>query len=382
VFFGVWADSDAALKRYQAEAHNLHNGHKPTRRDRLTIAELVNKFLTSKKRLHDACEIASRTWTDYFDTCELLVELLGGEKVVEDLGPGDFERLREKMADRWGPVRLGNVMQRVRSVFKYAADYRLVDKPVHFGRSFDRPSKKTLRIARAKRGPRMFEAGDLRALLDRASQPLRTMILLGTNCGFGNTDVATLPETAVDLDGGWINFPRPKTGVNRRCPLWPETIAGLREVLSTRPRAKAASDAGLVFLTAFGSRFVTVTTDKVPAHEQNGNGVHKALRVCWGDALTKEFRKAASALGVQKNGVSFYALRHTFQTVADESRDRVAVSSIMGHTDNSMAGVYRERISDERLQAVTAHVRAWLFGSPAQEQPPADVFLSNGRIEP
>jgi hypothetical protein len=33
----------------------------------------------------------------------------------------------------------------------------------------------------------------------------------------------------------------------------------------------------------------------------------------------------------------------------------------MGHADHSMASYYRERISDDRLQAVTDHVRAWLL---------------------
>jgi hypothetical protein len=33
----------------------------------------------------------------------------------------------------------------------------------------------------------------------------------------------------------------------------------------------------------------------------------------------------------------------------------------MGHADGSMASVYRERISDERLKAVVEHVRQWLF---------------------
>ena len=35
----------------------------------------------------------------------------------------------------------------------------------------------------------------------------------------------------------------------------------------------------------------------------------------------------------------------------------------MGHVDSTMAGQYRERISDERLQAVVETVRAWLFGT-------------------
>jgi hypothetical protein len=34
----------------------------------------------------------------------------------------------------------------------------------------------------------------------------------------------------------------------------------------------------------------------------------------------------------------------------------------MGHADETMASRYRERISDERLIAVTDHVHHWLFG--------------------
>jgi outer membrane protein OmpA-like peptidoglycan-associated protein len=50
-----------------------------------------------------------------------------------------------------------------------------------------------------------------------------------------------------------------------------------------------------------------------------------------------------------------------FRTVADEARDQPAANSIMGHADESMAAVYRERIGDDRLRAVANHVQAWLF---------------------
>ena len=73
----------------------------------------------------------------------------------------------------------------------------------------------------------MFEADEIRRILDVAGPIRRAMVLLGANCGFGNTDVATLPQAAVDLDSGWIDFPRPKTEINRRVPLWPETVTAL-----------------------------------------------------------------------------------------------------------------------------------------------------------
>jgi hypothetical protein len=47
-----------------------------------------------------------------------------------------------------------------------------------------------------------------------------------------------------------------------------------------------------------------------------------------------------------------------FEAEGGEARDQVAVDAIKGHVDPSMRAQHRERISDERLQAVTEHVRA------------------------
>ena len=66
------------------------------------------------------------------------------------------------------------------------------------------------------------------------------MILLGINCGFGNHDCGTLPKSAIDLEAGWVNYPRPKTAIERRCPLWPETIEAIREAIEAATAAKSA----------------------------------------------------------------------------------------------------------------------------------------------
>jgi integrase len=132
-------------------------------------------------------------------------------------------------------------------------DEDLVEKAVKFGKQFAKPGKKTQRLHRAQNGPRMFEAHELRTILARAKPQMRAMILLGINCGFGNSDVSALPQRAVNLETGWIDFPRPKTGIPRRCPLWPETVTAIREALARRVAPKDPADEGLVFLTS-GSR--------------------------------------------------------------------------------------------------------------------------------
>src|SRR5205823_1983301 len=80
------------------------------------------------------------------------------------------------------------------------------------------------------------------------------------------------------------------------------------------------------------------------------------------DNVTIQFTLLLKALGLHRSGIGFYTLRHVFRTVADAARDPVAIDLIMGHTDPSMGGHYRERVEDDRLRAVAEHVRAWLFG--------------------
>ena len=75
------------------------------------------------------------------------------------------------------------------------------------------------------------------------------------------------------------------------------------------------------------------------------------------------FKKLLKEEELYRPGVGFYSLRRTFETVAGETLDQPAVDLVMGHTPNAndMAARYRQRIGDERLEAVAEHVRKWLF---------------------
>jgi integrase len=305
--------------------------------DGLTLVDLTNRFLTSKQRQLTAGEIGKLTFLDYHRVCAMILAQFGQNRLVDDLASDDFESLKAVFVKGRGPVAWGNLIRRSRVMFKYGYDAGLIDKPVRYGPQFKTASKTVLRKDRNQAGPRMFEAKQIRQMIDTAGPQLRAMILLGINCGFGNSDCATLPLTAVDLQDGWITFPRPKTGIGRRCPLWPETVEAIKIAIAERqgPPDKYV--------------FVCRETER----QSRGNLISKATAT-----LLKN-------LGIDKPGLNFYALRHCFLTIAEESHDFPAVRFIMGHNDPSMAGLYREHIGDERLQAVADHVRGWLFGSVA-----------------
>ena len=363
-YFGRWARREngklvripgdgwkEALEEYKKVADDLHAGRTPRVKSEggLIMADLCDRFLNAKLRKVAAGEMGSRMFQDYKEVTDLLVAAFGKTRLVTDLAADDFEKLRADLAERWGPVRLGNAVTRIKSVFKYADDNTLIDRPVRFGSEFHKPDRAVLRRHRAQAGEKMLEAADLCRLIEAAGTPFRAVVLLGINCGFGNHDCATLPRSALDLGAGWIDFPRPKTGVGRRCPLWPETVAAIREALAARPEAKDKADADLVFLMPTGRRWVRVTeksrTDNISVH----------------------FANLMQELGLHREGIGFYTLRHVFRTIADAARDPVAIDFIMGHSDPTMAAHYRERIDDSRLRAVADHVRGWLYGQATPE---------------
>lgn len=142
-------------------------------------------------------------------------------------------------------------------IFKYAYEIGLLEHPVRFGSTFKMPSKKALRQVRQAKPPRMFEAEELRTILDNADMPLKAIILLGINCGFGATDVANLPMTAFDFNRQIVDFSRPKTADERHCTLWPETIEAVQEAIEKHKTPKDKADEHLLFITKYGDASVT-----------------------------------------------------------------------------------------------------------------------------
>lgn len=338
-----------ALAIYKAQADDLHAGRTPRVKktgDGLTIKDLCNRFLTAKLRKRKAGEITQPTFNEYRGVTDLLISQFGKERLVDDLAADDLEQLRDHMAEGLGPVRLGNTIGRVKSVFKYGHEAGILNQPMRFGPEFKKPSAAVLRRHKAKNGEKMLQVDQLRQLLDAAPLQLKAMLLLGINCGFIAKDCADLPLSALDLEGGWINFPRPKTGIPRRCYLWSETREAIKTAIDERVEPRHDAAKGLVFVTTRGRPWLS-------------RGIANPITVASLD-LMKE-------VGVHRKGIGFATLRHVFRTIADGCRDQVAINHVMGHSDGSMAATYRERVDDSRLVAVADHVRGWLFPAEGGE---------------
>ena len=143
-FFGVWADPQTALGRYLAAAGDLHAGRLPRAStlaySELTIKDACNHLLNWQKEKLDAGEIGARWFEDCRAILARFANVAGKNRLVSDLRPEDFQRYRARLAKRLGVHALTRNLTTIRSVFKYAYDVDLIDRPIKFGKGFANPT--------------------------------------------------------------------------------------------------------------------------------------------------------------------------------------------------------------------------------------------------
>ena len=197
---------------------------------------------------------------------------------------------------------------------------------------------------------------DLEKLLSNADVVDSSLIMLGLNCGFGNSDIGTLKLKDVDLEVGTISHPRPKTGVERDFNLWPETVQILEAYLKNH-RGKPINDdtSDLFFVNRRGRAFCW--------QELKEDG--KLRRT---DAIKLRFERLCKRAGIdRKYGVGFYIIRHTYATlIGNESKDFREVQAALGQITIQQQEVYRH---DRAIKAQQAQerVRGQLVGTGIQE---------------
>lgn len=368
-YFGVVTDPETALRRYQAESPALHSGAVPAGVDAGNdLQTVLNTWLTWQKRRVDVGELAASTYRDDRMVAEWLGQTAGWETPIVELTPARWSGLRASLGEKYKtPTTVRKFVVLVRQAMNWAAAARLIGA-VEFGQEWAAPPQRVIRLHQSRRRaetPRLLTAEQIRQLLAAApTESLRAMILLGINCGFGQTDcselrIEELQGSGVGVRGseknppyGMISGVRNKTGAERTCVLWPVTAAALRNVIGKRT-------SGPVFVTRSGRSFVRM--------RRKSDGKLTAI-----DSVALMLRKAATASGVR--GATFYSLRRTFRTVADSLRDQRAIDRVMGHVGSGsggdwvpsmISGAYVETVELERLRRVSEHVRSWLGEVPS-----------------
>lgn len=356
--FGKWDDPTAALKKHNAEYSNLKEGIAPSDSfDGWRVGDVINEYLSIQEDRVALGEIVERSFESAEYCGKLIVEFIPKQRAVDSLKPEDFRKLRNGLLKRFSPAAARVNMSRIRTIFKFAYDEQLISKPVFYGQGFKPPAKATLRKARNEKPKKLFIPGQIKMLVDYASPALKAMILLSINTGMNNSDLRNLKERHIDFETGWMDYPRFKTGIQRRGKLWPETLNALKDYRAIR----------ITPLVQFADYFF-ITSAKRQWGRWSLPGEFRKLRE---SANSKRNKKGE--IVTDKGGLpilldplpiphgTFGYLRHTFETIAGGSRDQVAVDAIMGHVDSSMASEYREGIQDDRLEAVANHVRQWLL---------------------
>jgi integrase len=349
-YFGAWADWEAAETRYQESKSDLQAGRTPRpRAETSELRDALNLFLSSKDADREMGDISQRSYAEYERTCDKVADAIGKTTSLAEIDETTLKRLRVALSrgerkKELSPTTLRNDLTRARMFFLFVNEtYKLA---IPYRKPLRAPRRSEFRRLANERGPRMFSREEIQAIVEAAPDQLKAMILLGINCGFGNNDCGTLPIAKIDLEAGWHTYWRPKTHNERRCPLWPETIAAVRNVLEKRPKRIKPEAVGLVFVTRYGHSWADTGDLNNP--------------------VSYEFRKLLKDLGFYRRHVtSFYNLRRTFETIGQASGDQVAVNYVMGHipTANDMASIYRQRVFDQQLVKVTGFVRDWYLGN-------------------
>ncbi|WP_428304968.1 hypothetical protein [Lacipirellula sp.] len=297
-YFGPWGDPGGALRRYHAEMAGLVIVQGDS------VGFYVDQYTAEKEAACSTGDITPTTLAEYKSVCGAIVDLYGRDAAVSTL---DYNRLRIALAKGRRGKGLG-VLTLKRNLVVARAVFH--DQP-RAAKALKSPAARQLREARSARGEQLYTAAEIRRLIAAADDDFRWRIYLGINAAFSPKDCRLFPGP----EGNWHNFPRVKTGVARRCHLWPETV------------------------TALKLRAPVSFTDK-------RTGSRKFAELC----------EAAKV-----RNIGFYSLKRTFVTHAEGSQS--AINMICGWSPRSsdMASVYRQKTFDNKIRAVTDGLRNWLL---------------------
>jgi integrase len=329
----------------------------------MTLEQLVEVFLASMlSRVQTGVpkKMSRFTYDDFVKVLFAFVEVVGGERQATTIGPTDFSAYIRTIAARAASTRMRHI-QCIDRLFNWAGPGRKAMNLIPYvqrGADWIKPSASESRQALAGL-EKAYTPEQVTATFELVKDNpfLNATAHLGLNCGFIPKDVADLPEASVDLDQAMILFPRGKTGMDRICPLVPETVRALRTYLRYRAKLKRLDPRaqGLFFRTRQG----------LPYARQYVN-----------EDLPEDASTPYNRVGKQWSatvGLPYTGLRSTLATLADGWPDERAIDLVLGHKvgltgDKIRTRNYAKYVDPERVRKLVDYVWPRAFG---QAGPPS-----------
>lgn len=317
-----------------------------------TIEDLVGIFLAHLWQRHTTGmprKLERRTYDDYVEVLDRFVELVGPDNLAIRAEPQWFTKFARSIAKKAVSSRRREIIY-LTAFFNWAGPGRhnlnFYKKPVEFGPDLVKPEESLLRAAMSQNNDCYTPAQYMKALTAVRECPMLMAIgLLGLNAAYLPSDLTKLPINKVDLDAGIVEFPRPKSGIERKTVLMPETVFYLRRYLAVRPQPSIEmGDAEPLFLRDDGLAFNQRIADEAAEREEA-----EPVRANHTSSLSGYWRAAT--------GLPTKGLRTTFATNADDAEDQRAVDVVMGHAAKTVRQKhYVKHFDPQRLRKIVEHV--------------------------
>ena len=319
-------DKQQALQRYLEQAAYLHTNKATlpkTGNNNISIKMLCNLYLERQESRAEIGEIKLRQVYDQIAHLRSFVKFISSNRTISQISTIDLQNYRKKLIKAGKATNtINNHISAIKAMYNWALNNEIIENAPNL--------KAVKKNSSPKVEKPIFTSKQISKLLQHANDKMKTMILLGLNCGFGCTDCSELQWRHLDLTQGRVNFPRSKTGAKRNLILWEETVEAIKALPKTNER---------VFNTNTGNRYVRVVRKKYK------DGTSKLLNY---DSLGREFSRLLKKACIKtEKGVGFYTLRRTAATLAARSGDPFAVQQLLGHADLKMATTYVQDVSEQ-----------------------------------
>jgi len=291
------------------------------------ISDLLSTYLAMKRQEAESGERSIQTYREHVDKLDdfsaFAREVLGIETIdqITALGLDQYRRtqlhvltLPKKDKNKRSPATVKKRLACLKQFLEWCFELEALPAlPRNLNRKF-------ARVTLPEPAPKSFTVKEVKKLLAKAKGQTRLYCLLGLNCGFNPTCVASLRHDHIDWETGEIDRPRHKTNGRQRHKLWGETLEALREHATDRDDSQEGG--GLVLLSARGTCLIQ---ERIKSPTETSRS----------DSVGRQFTRLKVALKMAGDNRGFKVLRSTSAENIKASHGGEIASVFLAHTEKA-----------------------------------------------